>query len=184
MGLSPGERHQVGSTAVRWKVRHGRRRLLLGALAVLWVELVLGWSAMPSANAVAPTGGQRVVEVAAGQYYTCALRSDGSISCWGSNNVGQLGDGTTVDHSQPTPVPGLANVKAVAVGPSHTCAVLADATVTCWGRNTFGELGDGTTVDRHEPTPVPVPSPVEALDLGAHHTCAVLADATVSCWGD
>ena len=53
--------------------------------------------------------------------------------CWGANDAGQLGDGTTQGRARPAPVPGLADVVQIAAGAAHTCARLGDGTVRCWG---------------------------------------------------
>ncbi len=79
---------------------------------------------------------------------------DGSAQCWGNNDHGQLGDGTTGDHAYPAPVVGLAGVAQMAMGLVHACAVLLDGSVVCWGSNNKGQLGDGTTEDRPIPTRV------------------------------
>jgi alpha-tubulin suppressor-like RCC1 family protein len=80
---------------------------------------------------------------------------DQAIYAWGRNDVGQLGDGTTVDRNQPTQVAGTSGVSQVLAGASHACAVMADGIeVRCWGSNAKGQLGDGTFTDR--PTPVTV----------------------------
>jgi hypothetical protein len=82
---------------------------------------------------------------AAGDDHTCAVLADETVTCWGYNYYGQLGNATNnrTDTENPTPtvVAGLAGVTQLAAGDTHTCAVLADETVTCWGRNYFGQLG-------------------------------------------
>ncbi len=117
--------------------------------------------------------------------HACAILSDGSVACWGSNSSGQLGDGTEVNRAQPVAVPGLQNVVAVATGLSHTCAMSAGA-IRCWGDNGQGQLGSngsGTSGAMTQPTLVPgVIDPV-AIAAGAQHTCAVRLNGQVLCWG-
>jgi alpha-tubulin suppressor-like RCC1 family protein len=95
-----------------------------------------------------------VVEVALGFLHTCARKSDGTVLCWGMNAYGQLGDGTRVERSMPTPLPLLSSVAEIALGGLHSCARRTDNTIACWGFNAVGQLGDGTILDRPVPTPV------------------------------
>ena len=102
--------------------------------------------------------GTAVVGVAAGSDHTCARVADSTLWCWGANDFGELGDGTTNMSLVPVQVSalGAAVVDVVAaVGYSHTCARKTDGTLWCWGGNSGGQLGDGTTND--SPMPVQVP---------------------------
>src|SRR5216684_121029 len=85
----------------------------------------------------APEVGARIPgsRIAAGFDYTCGVNADGTVRCWGLNQFGQLGDGTTTTRLTPVQVSGLTNVLSVAAGNLHTCALLADGTVRCWGDN-------------------------------------------------
>ncbi len=125
-----------------------------------------------------------VTAIAAGSgNHTCAL-VNGSVRCWGLNEHGQLGDGSTSNSSVPVEVQGLApNISAVLAGLEHTC-ILANGGVKCWGQNAFGQLGDGTTEDRTVPVQVQdLTSGVTAIGVGGGHTCAAV-DRGVQCWGD
>ena len=125
--------------------------------------------------------------IAAGDEHTCALAQDGTISCWGTDEFGQLGDGITtlLARFQAEPVIGISRAIAVTAGADHSCALMSNHSVECWGRNQHHQLGDGTNAPLSA-TPVAVRnlSNVVALAAGADHTCAVLDDATVKCWGD
>ena len=79
------------------------------------------------------------------------LLDNSSISCWGSNNYGQLGDGTTTDNSTPQTVSNISTATDIALGHYHTCVLLSDGTVKCWGYNSNGQLGDGSTTNRSSP---------------------------------
>jgi titin len=118
-----------------------------------------------------------------GADHSCALLPGTGVECWGLNDAGQLGDGTTTSRTTPATVPGLTGVAALTAGESHTCALLVAGTVSCWGSNAFGQLGDGTTTTRLSPTPVSGLSGVTAISSSKNHTCALLADTTVKCWG-
>src|SRR5689334_3998245 len=86
-----------------------------------------------------------VVSIAVGRQHSCAiLGSQGTVRCWGRNDGGQLGNGTSSQSiNQPVFVTGLANVVALTAGDLHTCAVRVDGTVWCWGDNLEGQLGNG-----------------------------------------
>lgn len=96
-----------------------------------------------------------VVQITCGGHQTCARKNDGSVWCWGSNEYGQIGDGTTTDRLEPTPVQGLPfAAMGVFCGGAHVCALLEPGALWCWGNNGSGRIGDGTTTSR--PLPVPV----------------------------
>jgi hypothetical protein len=94
-----------------------------------------------------------VVALSGGSYHTCAVASTGAAKCWGRNDDGQLGDGTTTNRSAPVDVSGLASgaVTVSARGLRHTCALTTAAGVTCWGNNSYAQLGDGTTTNSATP---------------------------------
>ena len=127
-----------------------------------------------------------VTALTIGTRHTCALTTAGAVWCWGDNEVGQLGDGTTTNRLTPVPVSGLGSgVAAIAAGGWHTCALTDVGGMVCWGLNINGELGDGTRTDRWTPTPVSgLDSGVAAMTGGTLHTCALTTGGGVLCWGD
>ncbi len=128
------------------------------------------------------------VSVATGGRHACAVRKDGTVSCWGNNGWRQLGLGDsapTDDVSTPVPVNGLTNVKQVAGGGSHTCALSTDgAHISCWGRNISGALGRGTHITSSLPVKVGLAGKIAGFAMGDSHTCAFDNGGTFSCWGD
>lgn len=113
---------------------------------------------------VAVTGGTlagaAVVEIAAGNAFTCALTAANKVACWGRNSSGQLGDDSTTSSVLPVNVNtqafGNEAITSLAAGYDHVCAITTTGTVGCWGENQWGQLGDGTTVDRLHPVSIAV----------------------------
>lgn len=124
--------------------------------AVTTVHAVKCWSGGAGLHASDVPGLETgVVAVATAGGHNCALTSKGSVLCWGSNDHGQLGDGTTRDRAEPVSVVGLERgVVGIGVGTFHSCAATLAGGIRCWGANSDGELGDGTTVERHRPAAV------------------------------
>ena len=90
------------------------------------------------------------VDISVGAYHTCAVLSDGNVSCWGLNQYGQLGDGTTTSRSYPSDTETLGFKRTaikVTAGAYHSCALLDDMSITCWGWNLEGNLGNGNVGD-------------------------------------
>ncbi len=124
-------------------------------------------------------------KVAVGFEHTCALTSVAGVQCWGHNQFGQVGSGSTAEMlTRPTAVSGLGSgVASVAAGEDHTCAVLTGGTVRCWGSNTWGMLGNGTLTDARTPVAVSGLSGIRQVAPGGAHSCAVTTAGKVSCWG-
>lgn len=134
--------------------------------------------------------------VATGWYHTCALLTGGALRCWGRNQAGELGDGTTTQRSTSAGVSGLGSgVVEIAAGPAFTCALTSAGGIKCWGANHKGQLGDGTTADRLTPVDVGgltsgvaritaggTPRPATVSESGGH-ACAVTTAGGVKCWG-
>lgn len=125
----------------------------------------------------------QVLNVAVGSEHRCAVKTDGSVWCWGRNSDGQLGipsSGTTL--TEPQQVTGLGSVRAIVAGDEHTCALGDDGKVRCFGSNEVGQLGRAGG-SNYVPQDVEGLEGVQRLTAGERHTCAALADGTVKCWG-
>lgn len=110
--------------------------------------------------------------------HSCVLLASGTVQCWGDNQYGELGNGSTSSQSNtPVTVTGISTATAVAVNENVTCALLASGTVQCWGG---GALGDGTWSGSS--TPVTVAGISTAIAITT--SCAVLRSGIVQCWGE
>ena len=98
------------------------------------------------------------VPIVGGGVFTCGLAGTGQAYCWGDNQVGQLGDGTTVNRLAPTAVATSQVFVSIAAGQDFACAMTATRQVFCWGSNIDGELGSGVA-GGFSTTPIPLPSP-------------------------
>jgi alpha-tubulin suppressor-like RCC1 family protein len=148
-------------------------------------------SQCPLSAPVCSTGAcRRITQIAPGSGYTCALLEDGTVRCWGINDLWQLGDGSQILRSKPgPPVVGVTGVKHLGAGHDHTCAVTEDGSVWCWGNNNQAQLG----VARDNPGfPVRVQGfdgPVAEVECngvrgqGSGYSCARLRSGSVWCWG-
>ncbi|WP_405283425.1 protein kinase [Gaopeijia maritima] len=123
-----------------------------------------------------------VVAVSAGVTHACGIDESGQAWCWGSNDSGQLGDGSRSAHGG-RPVEGLARFGRVTAGLSHSCALDGQGQAYCWGSNLSGQLGTGGRDDRTVPAPVATALRFSRITSGWNHTCALTPSGQVNCWG-
>ena len=107
------------------------------------------WPYADSSIPVNVAGITTAVSITAGGYHACATLADGSGQCWGYNNYGQLGNGTTTASASnmPVPISAISAPARLAAGFWHTCALLADGTMRCWGLDNAGQLGNRRTTN-------------------------------------
>ncbi len=122
--------------------------------------------------------------IAAGFSHSVVIKNDGTLRAWGSNNAGQLGDGSNTNRNFPVSVSGLSGIVAVSAGAQHTVALLSNGTVWAWGANDLGQLGNGTTANSNVPVMVHGASGIVFIAAGLNHTVALRNDGSVIAWGD
>ncbi len=115
-----------------------------------------------------------------GYYHKAAITANGDLYCWGRNDHGQVGNGTTANQSIPIKI--LENVESVSLGwVSYSAAITANGDLYCWGQNDHGQIGNGTTED--QTIPVKVLENVVSVSMG-HHSAAITTNGDLYCWGE
>ena len=124
--------------------------------------------------------------------HNCAVLQNGTISCWGFGDDGQLGNGNFSDKHTPSLTENLGigrTAVSVSAGSNHTCAVLDNGDLKCWGNDRYGQLGD--TRSNRLPTTSPPSASINlgtnrtaiVVSAGGTHTCAILDNGDLKCWG-
>ena len=126
-------------------------------------------------------------QVAAGTNHSCAVKTNGTLWCWGSDGNGQLGNGAVTGNqiSPSQESTAAADWAQVAAGSSHSCAVKTNGTLWCWGGDTNGQLGNGAAAgDQISPSQESTAAADWAqVAAGNSHTCAVKTNGALWCWG-
>lgn len=155
------------------------------------------WQACAAAPVLVP-GGLTFQSLSSGGGYTCGVTTAGQAYCWGWNDTGNLGVGSTTSYQTPTPVVGghtfvsVTTIKEIVLQ-THTCAITPAGEAYCWGLNSQGQLGTPTpeicrVILSNLPcstSPVPVSAHLRfrSLDAGFVHSCGVSTDGLAYCWG-
>eukprot|EP00004_Rigifila_ramosa_P020451 TRINITY_DN5302_c0_g1_i2.p1 TRINITY_DN5302_c0_g1~~TRINITY_DN5302_c0_g1_i2.p1 ORF type:complete len:1197 (-),score=194.44 TRINITY_DN5302_c0_g1_i2:914-4504(-) len=134
----------------------------------------------------------QVSDSVVGAAFTCALLYSEELYCWGANDSGQLGIGTSSPLYLPGPATDLSgfSVTAIAAGGAHVCVLSGIAEVACWGDNTFGQLGIGFSnnigddAGEMPPSAVAIAGPAAQVACGFYHTCVLLLSNQLYCWGN
>jgi alpha-tubulin suppressor-like RCC1 family protein len=135
---------------------------------------------------VAVSGASNIIAISAGGAYCLALKSDGTMLSWGSDQKGQLGD-DAVSALKAMPVsvnPEASNIIAIAAGDSHSLALKSDGSLLSWGWDGSGQLGDDTApADKFMPVAVSTASNIAAIAAGQRYSLALKSDGTMLSWG-
>lgn len=156
----------------------------LGNDAVVWSNTPVNVSGSPDEIGLLSSGG----------YHSCVSSPVKGVTCWGANDLGQLGDGTTDDRHDLVGVSGLTEeIIGLSAGGYHTCVLSSAGGVKCWGENQYGQLGIGSMSGPEICDRIPcrtLPMDVSGLDGGAssvsaglRHTCALVPGGGIKCWG-
>lgn len=131
------------------------------------------------------TGGNNWKQVECGDYETYALKTDGTLWCWGSNSYGQLGDNTTTHRSSPVQTISIGtNWKQISERSSNVAAIKTDGTLWMWGINHAGQLGDNTTIRKSSPVQtIAGGSNWKQVSSAWYNTAAIKTDGTLWTWG-
>jgi alpha-tubulin suppressor-like RCC1 family protein len=173
--VSPGSSHTCGLDA--------------DSLAWCWGwneqgQLGTGTTSVSEPHPVRISSGGRWRDIQAGSGHTCAINRAGRAFCWGTNFVGELGDGTNQQREAPVAVTTTLTFTQLSVGTSHSCAVTSAGAAYCWGLNDRGQLGDGTrTAIRRKPVKVLGDLSFRHVRAGSEHTCGITTDDLAYCWG-
>ena len=140
-------------------------------------------------NTSAVPAGRALTHISAGQNHTCAVDSGGAAYCWGYNESGRLGDGTTTNRTTPVAVntSGALSGKTlnrISAGANHTCSIDNTGAAYCWGNNASGRIGDGTDTSRPLPVAVGGGYVFSEVSTGSNFTCALGTDNRARCWGN
>jgi alpha-tubulin suppressor-like RCC1 family protein len=191
--VSAGNNHACGltkaGTVLCWGTNNNGQ---IGVSSAMDMSCVGATPCRPPVEVPGLTG---VKQVAAGNGSTCAVKTDGTVLCWGSNGDGELGHDPATDgkcmgapcNSTPTLVAGLSAIAGVAVGGGNACAWSMTGAAYCWGQGVWGVLGNGV-VGATSPTPVGVSTLSSgvtqvSIENGGTVACAAV-NGTASCWGE
>lgn len=148
-------------------------------------QLGNGQTGIVNSTPVAVAGGLTFQSLAVSRVdpVSCGLTTDGAAYCWGENNEGEVGDGTTTGRLTPTAVSGGLKFKSLAVGDGFSCALTADGTAYCWGFSATGAFGDGSVGLHLTPTVAAPGMKFNTIAVGGSHTCGIALTGATFCWG-
>lgn len=190
---SPTRPEQVGAPGMWTSIACNLgRSVAVRADGTLWTWGYKGNGTLGTGVATEPSWEPRPVQVgsgtnwkqvACGQSYTAALRTDGTLWAWGINDYGQVGDGTLVQRNEPVQIGSGTDWVEVACGSSFTLARRADGTLWGWGYNLYGQLADGTTTSRSTPAQIGSATTWASISCGDRHALGLHTDGTLWAWG-
>lgn len=130
--------------------------------------------------------GEKPLQVAAGEQYSCALTASGKVYCWGLNRDGQLGVDSQQNVYAPKEIVGDIRFKSISAGKYHTCGISTAFDAYCWGNSRLGKLGSSEAGDDgHVLKPILVESEslYSEVSTGEEHSCGITTEGKIHCWG-
>jgi len=121
--------------------------------------------------------------IATGIIHTVAIKSDGTLWAWGTNDSGQVGDGTIANKNVPIQIGTEKDWAVVSAGGYHTVAIKTDGSLWAWGRGTYGQLGYGGSGNEYEPIQIGYDHNWAVVSSGGDHTIAIKSDGSLWAWG-
>ena len=152
-----------------------------------WGSNVFGQVGSAQVGTDAPTAvgvpsGFAPASVSAGGKHSCARDSDDKVVCWGNNQEGQLGIGSTSQQELPTALSGY-SASGISLGEEHSCGIAAGV-ISCWGASDRGQVGVGSGSSFDSPTQL-ILTQVQSVATGTRFSCAIAANGgALWCWGD
>jgi len=127
-----------------------------------------------------------VSAIATGEVHSCALMMTGGVKCWGGNENGELGDGSTTNSPRPVAVDGLnSGVSAIELGQFSSCALMTTGGFKCWGMAWDAQFGFASRPVAVSSVYSGLNSGVSAIATGGYgHACALMTTGGVKCWGN
>ncbi|MEK2688323.1 Ig-like domain-containing protein [Bdellovibrio sp. GT3] len=123
-------------------------------------------------------------KVSLGNNHGCAIRTDGTLICWGFNSSGQVGDASTSSVSVAKVIDSPNKYQDISLGYIHTCGVTTTNLLRCWGENDFKRLGNNSTTDSTSPISILSTTAFNKVAAGNEHTCAISTTGQLYCWGN
>jgi alpha-tubulin suppressor-like RCC1 family protein len=162
--------------------------LSLEGVAFCWGSNLSGQLGFPTTVTSVDTAGfvntaASFTRLAGGGLHTCGITTAATTLCWGFNDQGQLGNGTTTGGTAVVTVSGGLAFDSLTAGYKHTCGLTAAGAAHCWGDNTYGQLGNGSTTRSLVPVAVAGGISFKSLSAGFYHTCGIATTGEAYCWG-
>lgn len=149
----------------------------------------ISYTVQGTSPVTSPHSGQLIVNVSdgatavsSGGQVTCATDGGGGATCWGANQFGQLGNGTTKASTAPVAVAGT-GWQSISTSGATTCGIKTDGSLWCWGLNNFAQLGTGKSGPQKKPMLVAPGTTWADVSTSWFNTCAISTSRELYCWG-